>query len=75
MPCTRCSATTSLAPATSPASNSHTAMSNPGEAVASSTSRGPSGYASCHHAMRLARAPCGTSTPLGRPVDPDVYMR
>nr|WP_314413679.1 hypothetical protein [Streptomyces sp. DSM 40484] len=67
------SATTTRAPDTSGNHNSSPAMSKPGVVTASSTSPAPSPGRSAIADRKLARLPCVTCTPFGRPVDPDVY--
>ena len=52
---------------------SQTEASNPGLAIWVQRSSASSANAARCHSTRLARLACSTITPLGRPVDPDVY--
>jgi hypothetical protein len=54
--------------------NSSTAeMSNDADVCASHVSPGPASSRSRNASSRLASWACGTSTPFGRPVEPEVY--
>jgi hypothetical protein len=66
------SATTSVAPSRSAQKNSHTDTSNPDGVFCSTRSPGESGYSCCIQRSRLSIAACDTTTPLGRPVEPEV---
>ncbi|SFY52140.1 hypothetical protein STEPF1_05410 [Streptomyces sp. F-1] len=67
------SATTTVAPDTSGRNTSSREMSNPN--VVTASHRSPSVRAICEPMdhRKLRSAPCGTITPLGRPVEPEVY--
>ena len=65
-------ASTSRAPASSGQNNSHTDTSKLTGVFCSTASRPPSPNTPCIHASRFTIPPCGTHTPFGRPVDPDV---
>ncbi|MNF90387.1 hypothetical protein D3C84_729490 [compost metagenome] len=65
----------SCAPTNSGQKNSHTDTSKLNGVFCSTTSALPSGYSCCIHSKRLTMAWCDTSTPLGRPVEPEVYSR
>ncbi len=66
-------AITSRAPASSGRKNSQIDASNAAEVFCSTASCASSGNARVIHAMWFASEPCVTTTPFGRPVEPDVY--
>ncbi len=70
--CAPGAASTSSAPDSSGAHSSHTEASKLKEVFWSTRSPAPSGNSSPIHAMWLDSAPCGTATPFGLPVDPEV---
>ncbi len=65
-------ATTSRAPAASGTNSSRLAMSKPNVVTARKRSSAPTEKRARMSTTRLASAPCGTTTPLGRPVEPEV---
>ena len=65
-------ASTTRAPCSNGRNNSRPAMSNPTVVTAANRSPSPSTNRSCIAARKFTSAPCGTATPFGRPVDPDV---
>lgn len=67
-------ATTITAPLISGRNSSHTDTSNPTGVLCSTRSCAPVAYSSRIHSSRLQIAPCETTTPLGRPVVPEVWM-
>ncbi|NCL75122.1 hypothetical protein AIIKEEIJ_02572 [Rhodococcus sp. YH1] len=67
-------AITRRAPEVSADQNSHTDRSNVATVLSSTASSGPRSNASRFHSIWLTTAECGTATPLGRPVDPDVKI-
>ncbi len=74
-PASRCApggAMTSVAPASSGAQNSHTDASKPMGVFCSRRSAGARGKARSIQAIWLASARCGTPTPFGSPVEPEV---
>ncbi len=73
----RCSpgaATTSAAPVISGHHSSHTEASKPNGVLCSMRSCGSRPNSRCAHIRWLANPPCVTTTPFGRPVEPDVYI-
>ncbi|GAA3089162.1 hypothetical protein GCM10020001_000120 [Nonomuraea salmonea] len=67
-------ATTSVAPVTSGQKNSQTDTSKPYGVFCSTRSPGSSGSRRCIQASRFTTPACGTTTPFGRPVDPEVKI-
>ena len=61
-----------FAPSIAHQNNSHTDTSNEIGVFCRITSSAPIGYSRCIHASRLITERCSTTTPLGRPVDPEV---
>ena len=61
-----------LAPAASVVHSSHTEASNEIDVRCSTVSSAPMPKAPICHAVWLARPRCSTSTPFGRPVEPEV---
>ena len=66
-------ASTTVAPARSGRYSSNAEMSKLTVVTASQESCGPIGTRSAISVRKFARLRCDTTTPLGRPVDPDVY--
>ena len=64
--------TTSVAPVHSAIASSNTATSNPGDANCSTRLDASTPIRSCAVATRLAIPSCETTTPFGRPVEPEV---
>ena len=71
-PRTCAGATTTVAPAPNPSSSSSTAASKLGEAACNTRAAGPTANRCANSAAKLPRPRCGTTTPLGRPVVPEV---
>ncbi|CAM5357244.1 hypothetical protein SGLAM104S_00281 [Streptomyces glaucescens] len=65
-------ATTTPAPLSSGTNSSRPAMSNPTVVTASRRSSAPRANRSRIDTRKLTSGPCGTTTPFGRPVEPDV---
>ena len=65
-------ATTSVAPVISGQKNSHTDTSKLDGVFCSTRSSAPRPYCACIHSSRFTMPRCGTSTTLGRPVEPAV---
>ncbi len=59
-------------PVTSGSHTSGTAMSNDSVVMASSVSRSEKPGRRAIDSRKFTSAPCGTCTPLGRPVEPEV---
>src|SRR4051812_3362997 len=62
------------APVNDHQNNSHTDTSNTTGVFCNNTSCSVNGYRFCIHASRLMTECCSITTPLGRPVDPEVNM-
>jgi hypothetical protein len=62
-----------VAPTLRGQNTSHTEVSKLMGVFTSIRSAPVRGYAFCNQAMRLTMPAWGTATPLGRPVDPEVY--
>ena len=67
--CSRCG---HHAPVISGQKNSHTDTSNPDGVFCTTRSPTASPYSPCIHNNRFTTPPCATTTPFGRPVDPDA---
>ncbi len=65
-------ATTSAAPVIRGQKNSHTDTSKLDGVFCSTRSEAVRPYSSCIHSRRLTMPSCGTTTPFGLPVDPEV---
>src|SRR5437868_6108528 len=65
---------TSVAPAQSADQISHVEASNPKPATLDNRCPGPRSNVSRYHATRLTNPRCSITTPLGFPVEPEVYM-
>ncbi len=63
-----------VAPVISGQKNSHTDTSKVNGVFCRTLSSAPRRYSSCIHSSRLTMPRCGTATPLGRPVEPDVKI-
>ncbi|GLW80331.1 hypothetical protein Aglo01_48120 [Actinokineospora globicatena] len=61
-----------VAPDSSGTNNSSPEMSNPTVVTATNTSSAPSANRSTMSSRKLTNAPDGITTPLGRPVEPEV---
>ncbi|GEM21853.1 hypothetical protein NS2_00920 [Nocardia seriolae NBRC 15557] len=67
-------ATTMRAPTASVPNSSHTDTSKVCGVFSSTTSSAERPYSEVIHAIWLTAAACGTATPFGRPVEPEVKM-
>src|SRR5205085_10892695 len=72
----RCTAEaiTNVPPAAKTTATSNTAASNPNDANCNTTRPGPASNTGANRTAKFTTPRCPTTTPFGRPVDPDLHI-